>query len=275
MTLQFRSISDRFIGSHQYSAWVLEADWQREIAHEYSRLRTETRFPVAPICFDGLVFDVRSIQDRIRANTIPVRAGGNFDVVRSDFGEVLAYLALEQQFQTQFGYKSVRDRELIQLPGRGIDGVGVEEREKLTLLLSETKVSTQNSPPAVVDTTDDCLRNQHIGHITEDITCRKIWDISRRATSAQLQNLFLAAALMFQDKMNDYLDVITCCVLVRPEQKYAQSDYGSFLSSPQDFAPNPIRFLVLCIPQSAGSNIEEVIDAWYQRINDGGLDGEA
>lgn len=263
-------ISEEVIGDHRYNAWVVKGNWQDEIAKQYRNLRTSTRFPIEPICLDGLEFSVEVIKERIAANTTPERKGGNFDVVRSDFGEVISYMALEQVYSTQFGYKSVRDRELIQLPGRGIDGVGVEVADKLRLVMTETKVSHDNrTPPPVVDSQRDSMRNQHIGHNTEDNTCKKIWDVARKTTTAELQSLFFKAALLFEDRKFDVLDVVTCCVLVRPQAVHNGNDFGTFRSSPADFDHGKIRFLVVCIPSEYGNNIELVIDEWYRMLNEG------
>ena len=270
MSLEFEVISEEFIGDHCYNAWVVKGDWQQAIAKEYVKLRTETRFPIEPICLNGLEFSVETIKKRLSDNTIPERRGGNFDVVRSDFGEVISYMVLEQKYSTQFGYKSVRDRELIQLPGRGIDGIGIEEVDnKIKLVLTETKVSSQRtSPPSVVDSSEDSLRNQHLHHNSKTETCKKIWDVARRTTGSELQKLFMTAALMFEYKMFDQLDLITCCVLVRPKMVHTSNDFGSFMTNSKDFHPGKVRFLIICIPEELGNNLEEIIDEWFKILND-------
>lgn len=272
MRLEFDPISEEVINDHCYNAWIVKGNWQEVVAKEYNELRTHTKFPIEPICFDGLEFSVEVIKERIAANTIPRRKGGNFDVTRSDFGEVISYLVLEQNYSTKFGYKGTRDRELIHLPGRGIDGVGIETGTKLRLVLTETKLSSQKrTPPAVVDIQDDSLRNQHLAHISDMETSRKVWDVARRTTSSDLQALFLAAALLFEERKFDRLDVVTCCVLVRPQNMYSPQDFGTFKLNPSDFSPGKIRFLVVCVP-TYGNNIEDVIDQWYQKLNEGKLD---
>ncbi len=270
MSLEFEVISEEVLGDHCYNAWVVKGNWQEKLAEQYRDLRTATRFPIEPICLDGLEFSVEFLKERIAANTTPERRGGNFDVVRSDFGEVISYMMLEQVYSTQFGYKSVRDRELIQLPGRGIDGVGVEVADKLKLVLTETKVSHDTrTPPSVVDSQSDSMRNQHIGHNSDAITSKKIWDLARRTTTAELQELFFKAALLFESRNFEKLDVVTCCVLVRPQNLHNGSDFGSFKSSPTDFHPGKIRFLVVCIPAEHGNNIELVVNEWFQLLNEG------
>jgi hypothetical protein len=275
LELQFDVISEEIIGDHCYHSWIVKGDWQKVIAEEYKKLRTETRFPVEPICFDGLEFDVSFIKERLASNTIPQRGSGNFDVVRSDFGEVVSYIVLEGKYQSKFGYKSVRDRELINLAGRGIDGVSIEVGDKIKLVLTETKVSSQrSSPPSVVDTQPDSMRNQHIGHNNDAETVKKIWDISRKATDKELQQLFFAAALCFEEKRFDRLDLITCCVLVRPFNRHTKEDFGSFKTNAEDFYPGKIRFLIICLPAENGDNLEEIIDNWYLTIKEGRFEDE-
>lgn len=156
------------------------------------------------------------------------------------------------------------------------DAVGIETGEKLKLVLTETKVSSQaSSPPTVVDSQEDSLRNQHIAHNTDIATCKKIWDVARKTTAKDLQNLFFSAAILFEDRDFDKLDVVTCCVLVRPNHVHTCNDYGTFKTNPADYYPGKIRFLVLCIPCENENSIELIIDEWYQRLREGGsLDGQ-
>lgn len=128
-----------------------QSEWLQKLAETYVQLRSDSPTPISPEVFDGLsVVDITAIQSRLRQSTLPTRIGGNLDVIRSDFGEVSSYIALEQLFSTMLGYKSVRDRETIQLTGRGIDAVGVESEDDLpqiTLVLVETKVSDEDASP--------------------------------------------------------------------------------------------------------------------------------
>jgi hypothetical protein len=189
--------------------------------------------------------------------------------VRSDFGETLAYVLLEDQFGTLIGYKGVRDRETIQQVGRGIDIVGVEEGDPLLLLLGEVKVSDESaSPPQVVDKTADCLQVQHLKHIGErQITAKKIWDQSRHVTDKDIRDRLFTAALYFESERWDKLQLISCSVLVRPEQKYSDRDFGSFRDAPSDYCPARIRFIIFCVP---GDSIESIIQDWYESINSTG-----
>jgi hypothetical protein len=138
-----------------------DTNWLTIVADAYVGLRGECALPLTDISLDGIrVVDVEHLRERIRNATIPTYVSGStasgmpprLGVVRSDFGEILCYMLNEHDHNTRFGYKSVRDRELTQLPGRGIDAVGVEAGQPLNLVLGEVKVSNENaSPPQVVD----------------------------------------------------------------------------------------------------------------------------
>lgn len=254
-------------GDHVLRCLDVDGGWHPELAHRYVQLRTECQFPINPVVIDGIeLLDTEGVRHRIAAATVPHSVGGNFDVVRSDMGEVFTYAVLESEYGTVFGYQSVRDRELIQLPGRGIDAVGIEVNgERLTLCLGEAKVSdAAASPPAVVDAADDSLRNQHRGHMADrDKTSQKLWDLARRARSQDLQNLFTTAALLFEQEAFDKLEVIVCCLLVRPSHRYTVADFGSFATTPGDYAPAKVRFLVVRLPDAS---IEVARDAFVVSV---------
>jgi len=270
MTLTFIPIEEFESSGHSFRSLGLtdSLDWIDTVATEYIRLRTECAQPLADISLDGIeVLRVDRIGKYLKNATIPERRFDNFDVVRSDFGELLCYMLLEQEYETRFGYKSIRDRETTQQPGRGIDAVGVEEDDEgtpLTLVLGEVKVSNEAaSPPQVVDKSNDCLRNQHLSHLRNPVaTAKKIWDMSRRSPDPSAQALLFTAALYLEEKQWDKLRLIACCVLVRPRCKYTKADFGSFQQCPDDYKPALIRFLVVCIPD----DVEKMVQNWYAII---------
>ena len=257
--------------SHQYLC--LEPNtpsrWLQQLAKTYVQLRSDSPTLISPEVLEGLgIVDIVGIRNRLQRATLPVRVGGNFDVVRSDFGEVSSYIALEGVFSTMLGYKSVRDRETIQFTGRGIDAIGVEVREdlpRITLVLVETKVSDESaSPPQVVDTATDCLRNQHLAHLGSSETCAKVWDVARKALNEEIRAIMLVAALRFQMKQWDRLELVCCCFLVRPNGLYSESDFGTFRTSPTDYFPASVRFIVLRTPD----RIEPTVNAFHAKARE-------
>jgi hypothetical protein len=251
-------------GGHAYRVHRLDAntDWLAQLAQTYVALRTECAVPITTVSLDGVDFvDGAGVLARLTGACLPFRRDDNFDVVRSDMGETLAYAALEQSDGTSIGCKSVRDRELRQAPGRGIDVVGVEPGPKLTLVLGEVKVSDEaKCPPKVVDKAKDGLRKQHLAHMADrQATADKIWDQSRRVNDAALRDKLFASALLFENERWDQLRVVACCVLVRSNARYAVGDLGSFRSSPADYAPADVRFIVITTPDA----VEATVKTWH------------
>jgi hypothetical protein len=244
--------------------------WLKNVANEYVKLRTECTIELpATLDLSGIgVLDASNLQTRLAKALVPKADTHRkaFSVTRSDLSEVAAYMLLERSFDTEIAYKPVRDRELIQLPGRGIDAVGIEVGEKLMVVLGEVKFSDENSSPKapqVVDVSKDCMRTQHLGHISEiDQTISKIWDCARRAKDPKLQELLFAAAIYLEDKMTDAVEIVSCCVLVRPEARHSAGDFGTFKDSPEKFSPANVRFLVWVLP----GDIDSILADWVAAV---------
>jgi hypothetical protein len=256
----------RVYAPHQASPWL------QLIAQEYGNLRTECILPVNDILDDGIQsFASDVIKERIKRSSIPKKRSkgrgnsSNFDVVRSDFGETLCYMILSQEYGTKFGYKGIRDRETIQQPGRGIDAIGVEEGNLLTLVLGEVKVSSdKESPPQVVDKSSDCLQNQHKDHIGDlDKTIDKLWNSFRQARDISTRDLFAKAFLLLEYQRWDKLQLVACCFLVRPDNLHKITDFGSFINQPDQYVPAKIRFIINTLPEDIDSTVNE----WYQSAN--------
>lgn len=226
-------------------------DWLNKLAEEYVSLRSEFVISLTEISFEGIeAFSTDQLREVIRRTTVPDPIGGNFDVVRSDLGELCSYLLQETVFSTRFAYKGIRDRELAGWPGRGIDALGVENYGNLNLVVGEAKVSGENaSPPQVVDSSKDSLRNQHLRHITDlPNTIQQVFNTAKQARDEVTRSLFLIAGMYAQEGRWDRLNLISSSILVRCSEHYTDNDFGSFFLSPEDFAPSQIRFLVVCIP---------------------------
>jgi hypothetical protein len=241
------------------------SEWGEAVAKEYIRLRSSTSNELKEISLDGItVVSVQKIRDRLRKLTVPLLRKGPLDIVRSDFGETLAYLILEENFSTAIGYKGVRDRETVNLPGRGIDIIGIEKGSPLFLILGETKVSGENKkPPAVVDSDSNSLSKQLKHHVHEHSdTSMKLWDTARKIIDAEIQEDLLRAALLWDDKRWDMLRVVCCAILVRPRALYTERDFGSLRQDPRVVRPGCMRFLVVCLPDS----VDSIVSAWYDLV---------
>ncbi|GCE25557.1 hypothetical protein KDA_10410 [Dictyobacter alpinus] len=256
---------------HHYRVYEPEVEedkeWLYPIAEEYVKLLTHHEAPLKKIKLttDESVLDVTSIQKYVRKASIPGYKKGNFNVVRSDFGELLCYMLLEKEYKTLFGSKSIFSRELRDTPGRGIDAIGIEMGDVLTLVLCEVKVSDEKpSPPRVVDYNEDCLSKQHRYHLEHlaEATKDKIWRTALRTRDEEVAELLMAAAIYLEENQFDKLRIVVCNVLVRPKSKYTKADFGSFRAQPVQYGPADIRFLIACVP----NNVDVIVKEWYDVI---------
>lgn len=241
------------------------SEWGEEVAKEYIGLRSSTVNELKNISLEGItVVDVQTIRERLKKLTVPMLGKGPLDIVRSDFGETIAYLILEEYFSTAIGYKGVRDRETVKLPGRGIDIIGIERRSPLCLILGETKVSDQNkTPPAVVDSDPNSLSKQLKHHVREHFdTSIKLWDTARKIFDAEIQEDLFRAALLWDDKRWDLLGVVCCAILVRPRALHTEKDFGNLRQDPEAVRPGCMRFLVVCLPDS----VDSIVSSWYDLV---------
>jgi hypothetical protein len=236
----------------------------------YRDLRTETIIPIAGVLFEGLEFDVAAIQRRLVETQVPARATTRLPlaVERSDLAEVALALAGDQLRQYVYGYRSTRDRELVAMPGRGIDQIGVtqatvDDRTVIYLSLGEAKLSSQAlTPPGVVQYGGDTLHAQHLGHLSErEATSAKIYSAARRATDSATQSLLFLAAHLWDEQASDSLVVRCTSMLVRPSTGVPE-DAGSFRATPDDFLPGEVDFMLLRLPFA---DVEEVIDQFQAR----------
>ncbi|MDO6966107.1 hypothetical protein [Rhizobium alvei] len=258
---------------HHYSSYEPEdfSAWIDVVAAEYVRLRTSFAAPLPDLFeFPGLGgFTGAAIKARVAQATVPKEdyQKKNFSVMRSDLSEVAAYMLLERTFGTEIAYKLVRDRELTKLPGRGIDAIGIEVGDKHVIVLAEVKFSSESikpgSAPQVVDKSDDCMRNQHLGHMKERReTIDKLMDCARRAASDAERDNLIAAAMYLEHELWDKVEVVSCCVLMRPKSLHTDADFGSFRTSPLDYEPARVRFLVWKLP----GVIDDILKAWAQAV---------
>jgi len=252
-------------GTHRVQ--VLEpaaADWLERLAAEYRALRTATAVPLDLL--KGLEMDVAQIRKRLVEVSVPTRTTSTLPqlaVERSDFGE-LAMAVAGVQFQAYvYGYRSIRDRELVHLPGRGIDQIGVREviedgRSVVYLSLGEAKVSSQAaSPPGVVATGTDSLHVQHTDHITDRaVTSGKLWEAARKTVDPAAARLMFSAAWLWDEDEDGRLIVRCTSMLVRPSHG-AIADAGPFRTAPSDYEPGEVDFMVLRVDTD---DIEALVD---------------
>lgn len=256
----FRTVKVLDDGVHRYR--IIEpnhADWLRGLADLYRELRTATRVPLSEIDLSGLDFDTKDLSIALVETQLPKRFSGHpkvktMAVERSDIGELVMALVGEVDHGYGYGYRSVRDRELVTLPGRGIDQIGVRELidevtsdRSYVLSLGEAKVSAdKKSPPGVVDAGKDCLRDQHLFHLSEtELTRAKVISAARQTSDIDLARHLHIAAMLLKNG-SDKLTIRSTSMLVR-NSSHQEADFGSFRSAADDYQPGHIDFTILVL----------------------------
>lgn len=177
------------------------------------------------------------------------KAPKQFDVCRADLAELLALVCLDGLFATKVPVKNIYSRELNAATSRGLDILGYEKvGNDLSLIICEVKGSEDNaSPPSVVETGDDSLKQQLYSYVTQkEKTLDRILNISKRAPSIEDKKILAQIAVNWAQETASPLKVIVCPFLVRKTDCYKDTDYGSFRTAPEYHAPAQIRFLIVC-----------------------------
>jgi hypothetical protein len=185
------------------------------------------------------------------------------DTARNELAEVICYAALEELFAATVPAKRVRHKEIPQLMSRGMDALGLADdphaEHRLRVYLSETKASSStDSPPAVVDSTDDSLHNQ----LREAIQTRtKVASELSRAlkytAGSERERMARAMVLWGTGK----LATTVMPFLLRPKDRQGADDFGAFRADPSAFAPAHVAF---CLVRIDGT-IEALSQAVYQQ----------
>jgi hypothetical protein len=270
MALSFVETDNLDVDPHRFRVYEIPAsdreNWLESLAEEYIKLLTRREAKARRIVTSkDTDLDMSRVHQYLKKACLPEYNGGKFNVVRSDFGELLCYMLLERDYSTLFAPKSLRTRELTDQSGRGIDAIGIEEGNIPSLVLCEVKVSgEQQSPPQVVDTGNKSLRSQHRYHIEMlyEKTKKKVWKAVRDTRDEYVATLLEDAAMKLENRRLDKLRVIACCVLVRPVEIYQRTDFGSFRTDPTYYDPAIVRFLIACVPD----DIDATINKWYSVI---------
>jgi len=185
------------------------------------------------------------------------------DTARNELGEVICYAALEEIFDALLPAKRVRHKEIPQLMSRGMDALGLsrdpQAAHELRLYLSETKASSSaQSPPAVVDQTNDSLHVQ----LRDAVRTRtKVTSEPSRALkyTAGADRELVARAMILWAK--DDLATTVVPFLLRPRDKHGADGFGAFRTDPTAYAPAHVAFCLVRIEDT----IEALAQAVYQQ----------
>ena len=185
------------------------------------------------------------------------------DMARNELGEVICYAALEELHGASVLAKRVRHKEVPQLPTRGMDAVALGDDatapHALRLYLSETKSSSSTeSPPNVVDKTDDCLHTQLLNAVRERTKVAS--ELARAAKYLSgVEQMRLARAMVLWGTGELATTVVP--FLLRPKERHGAKDFGAFRDEPSAFDPAHVAF---CLVRIDGT-IEALSQAVYQR----------
>jgi hypothetical protein len=182
------------------------------------------------------------------------------DTARNELGEVICYAALEEIFEAALPAKRVRHKEIPQLMSRGMDALGLARDpsavHELRIYLSETKASSsEQSPPAVVDQSDDSLHAQLLDAVRQ--RTRVTSELARALKYAGTHRDLVARAMILWAQ-NDLATTIVP-FLLRPRERHGPNDFGRFRAHPSCYAPAEVAF---CLVRVEGT-IEALAQAVY------------
>lgn len=268
----FTTVGEWEDGVHRYRVMAPDhEEWLEGLAQLYRELRTATRVPLADLGLAGMDFDTKDLAVILAKTQIPTRLGTGspkqLAVERSDIAELALAIVGEAIHGYQYGYRSIRDRELVDQPGRGIDQIGVTEvileSGELACILSlgEAKLSVdKNSPPGVVDSSKDSLRKQHIYHLAErDESVKKVIGAGQKTADPVVAKQLMRAGMLWT-RDSDLLTVRSTSMLVR-DNSHKETDFGTFRRTPSDFDPGHIDFTILVIDTD---DIEAVVSRFLE-----------
>ena len=276
MNLSFLLVENHDVNEHFYRIYNLDISdinsWLGALADEYIRLRTKKKARLENLSTKGIGVVETTLVDaqllafkrrKLRAS-VPFYEPGNFNVLRSDLGELLNYLLLEGCYNTVILKKSIANRTTPYRTALGIDTIGIEQLSPLALIISEVKVSNEKtSPPQVVNSTSgDSLRVQHRSHLDNleepGGTFDKIADLCKDIDDENIAQCIEDMEWYLYNKDWSRLHLVACSVLVRPQDMYNKKDFGIFLTNPSEFTPARIRFLIIRVPY----DIDTVVRMW-------------
>jgi hypothetical protein len=167
----------------------------------------------------------------------------HLDTARNELGEVIAYAVLEGPHGAVMPAKRIREKEIPQLPSRGLDALAFQAGDELRLLVAEVKTSDEEtSPPRVVGDGGSSLHAQTVKLITDParLLAELNWVFKHTAPEHEL---LVARAILL--KTRDQLPTIAVPVLVRPAHRHRDTDCGVFETDPSSVEPAMIRFSVV------------------------------
>lgn len=270
---------------HIYRKFDIPFDDSRaeRYARKYVELRSELiedpSHYLSDEIFVGLSLDADKIKEIIQKHTTPNRssAGTYRDIYRSDLGELMLVHYFEDGIKTTnlepedkipftIPVKNIYDRELNDLPGRGLDLLGFRLEPKLSLLVGESKVSRERrNPPLVVHYNDDSIfKSQKKNREDRTYLIRRLSNVAKKLTGRDAK--YLMAIILFMERgMEDRFDTIYGCCLVRDSICVDESrDFGKMMSEQSVFEPGFVHFVI----PSLQVGIDDAVDLFARKIEE-------
>jgi len=256
----------------------------QKFAEKYLEQRSQTQFDYNTInekvLYENLGFGTDTLKQIISKNAVPVdfkreqkiQPAILNDIYRSDLGELLMTYYFEEKLPESERFviplKNITFRERAELPGRGLDAIGYKYYEgKVEILLGEAKVSAdKNSPPAVVDSTNDSLYETQLKHKKDvPMVIQRLSDYARRLNSTDA-TIIGFAIISLERNLTDKYSVTYGCTLIRDNTCLNEtSDYGKVKSDAKTFEPGKIHFSILSF---SNKSIQETVDLFYQKVQE-------
>ena len=226
--------------------------------------------------------DISTLQRIIRSNSCYVdaeREAGRTpsplnDIYRSDLGELLTTYYFEEKLPEGERYiiplKNISERERYDMPGRGLDAIGyrVEADGSYTLLLSETKVSSEKrNPPQVVDVKEDSIYNTQKKHHDDlPMVLQRLTDYVRKLSAEEGLLVIGCIVIMMENGQLDKMHITYGCGLVRDTTcGDKERDFGKMKTNVEEFRPGEVDFAVFSFTQKT---IEETVDLFYRKVRE-------
>ena len=124
----------------------------------------------------------------------------------------------------------------------------------------------RNSPPAVVDSTDDSLYKTHLKHKNDvPLVIRRLSDYAKRLN--QKDAMMIGFAIICINKnITDKYAITYGCTLIRDHRFVDETkDFGKLKSNQAEFEPGNVHFSIISFNNKS---IEETVDLFYQKVQE-------
>lgn len=269
---------------HQKTDVPVTDSFIQKFAERYLEQRSQTVFDYTTLnqgaLFDNLGFDTEVLRNIVKKNAVAVDKNRERgiqplvlnDIYRSDLGELLMTYYFEEKLPDGERFiiplKNITFRERADMPGRGLDAIGYKHSDgKIEILLGEAKVSeAKQSPPAVVDATDDSIYKTQKHHYNNlPVVIQRLSDFARRLNGQDATMLGFAIVNMSLGMDNKYSITYGCTLIRDYECVNDQTDFGKMKTNAVEFEPGEVHFSVLSFQNKT---IQETVGLFYEKVQE-------